>query len=218
MTAQAHPAGLSSAEQTRLKLLDAAAELFATKGFRDVAVRDICGKAGANIAAINYHFGGKDNLHLAALDHARRRALAEEPYPAGPPAAGPLPPQDKLHRHVRGMLGRAFATGPASWYVNMVLREMVDPSPALAHAIDDNIGPHQRRLEGIVAQLMDREAEDREVRDLAAGITAMAVYYHACRAVITHTEPDRVFDQAEADRLTDLIVRFAVAGIEGLAR
>lgn len=214
--AQAENRPASAADQTRRKLLDAAAELFATRGFRNVAVRDICAMAGANIAAVNYHFGGKDKLHLAAMDHARQRALEEDPYPAGPPPTGPLPAEDKLRRHLRGMLGRAFATGPASWYVNMVLREMTDPTPALAHALDDNIGPHQRRLEGIVAQLMDRPAESQEVRDLAAGIVAMALYYHHCRPAIEHFQPDRVFDQAEAQRLTDLIVRFAVAGLKNL--
>lgn len=214
MTTQTQPTAPET--DTRTRLLDCAAELFAIRGFRNVAVRDICGQAQANIAAVNYHFGGKNKLHLAAMEHARERALKEDPYPAGPPPAGPLPAEDKLRRHLRGMLGRAFATGPASWYVNMVLREMIDPTPALAHALDSNIGPHQRKLEGIVAQLMGRDAESDEVRDLAAAIVAMALYYHNCRPAINHFQPDRQLDQPEAERLADLLTNFAVAGLNGV--
>lgn len=47
---------------TRQRLLDAAIELFGTHGFDGVSVRDISSAAGANGAAITYHFGTKDEL------------------------------------------------------------------------------------------------------------------------------------------------------------
>ena len=75
------------------------------------------------------------------------------------------------------MLGRCFATGPAAWYVNMILREMVDPTAALGHAIEGNIAPHQRKLEGIIAELLgaDRsDGADTRPRDLACAVAAMA--------------------------------------------
>ena len=42
-----------------------AARLFAERGFARVTVRDICRKARANVAAVNYHFGGKHGLYTA---------------------------------------------------------------------------------------------------------------------------------------------------------
>lgn len=47
---------------TRQRLLEAAEELFSEKGFDTVSVRDITEKAGANVAAVNYHFNGRDHL------------------------------------------------------------------------------------------------------------------------------------------------------------
>ena len=63
---------------TRDRILDAAERLFVENGFDGTSMRMITGAANANLAAINYHFGGKDALvqevfrrRLAALN-ARR--------------------------------------------------------------------------------------------------------------------------------------------------
>lgn len=47
---------------SKRKLLDAAEQLFAEKGFEAVSVRDITQLAKANVAAVNYHFGSRDGL------------------------------------------------------------------------------------------------------------------------------------------------------------
>jgi AcrR family transcriptional regulator len=47
---------------TQDRLLDAAEELFATKGFSEVSIRELAAAADVNVAAVNYHFQGKDNL------------------------------------------------------------------------------------------------------------------------------------------------------------
>ena len=47
---------------SKRKLLDAAEQLFADKGFEAVSVRDITHLAGSNVAAVNYHFGSRDAL------------------------------------------------------------------------------------------------------------------------------------------------------------
>ncbi|MEM6258660.1 MAG: CerR family C-terminal domain-containing protein [Planctomycetota bacterium] len=198
---------------TRRRLLDAAAELFATKGYRNVAVRDICDQACANIAAVNYHFGGKDKLHLAAIGHARERALQEDPAPAGPKPGGKLDAKTKLRRHLRAMLGRAFATGPAGWYLQIVLREMVDPTPALRHALDDHLGPHQRRLEAVVGQVLGEDPDSDKAKDTASAILATAVYYHSCRPAVQHLRSDFVFDQDTADRLTEVMMSMVLGAI-----
>jgi AcrR family transcriptional regulator len=51
----------------KLKLVEAAEKLFAEKGFEAVSVRDITKEAGANVAAVNYHFGSRDGLVIAVI-------------------------------------------------------------------------------------------------------------------------------------------------------
>ena len=84
MTAKppAENAGPNPAE-TRRQLLEAAGAVFAEVGFRNATVREICRHAGANIAAVNYHFGDKETLYAEVLRYAQGRALEKYPLAAG---------------------------------------------------------------------------------------------------------------------------------------
>ena len=72
MTTETHP--------TKERLLDAAELLFAERGFDGVSIRDLCSAAEVNVAAVNYHFQGKENLYTAVLSRRvqpiRERMLA----------------------------------------------------------------------------------------------------------------------------------------------
>jgi AcrR family transcriptional regulator len=59
---------MSSAQDTKLKILDVAEKLFADLGIDAVSIRDITEAAGVNLAAVNYHFGSKEDLIFAVLE------------------------------------------------------------------------------------------------------------------------------------------------------
>ncbi len=52
---------------TKRRLLDVAERLFADQGFDSVSLRAITAEAGANLAAVNYHFGSKESLIAAVI-------------------------------------------------------------------------------------------------------------------------------------------------------
>jgi AcrR family transcriptional regulator len=64
-------------DRTRALILDAAERLYAERGFGDVTLRDIVAAAGVNLAAVNYHFGSKDEL-IAELFATRGIATNRE--------------------------------------------------------------------------------------------------------------------------------------------
>ena len=71
--AQRQPSQADHGAETRTRLLDTAECLFAERGFAGTSVRDITADAGCNLAAVNYHFGGKQNLYREVF---RRRLAA----------------------------------------------------------------------------------------------------------------------------------------------
>ena len=90
------PDGEPHATATRARLLTAAIDLFAERGFESVTVREICQQASADVAAVNYHFRDKLGLYLAvlgtAIDHMRdvsdlTKRVAAERVGGGPVSA-----------------------------------------------------------------------------------------------------------------------------------
>src|SRR6202000_2685747 len=97
----------SSQAETRRQLLEAAAEVFAEAGFQNATVREICRRADANIAAINYHFGDKEALYLEVIRDSHAKTL--EKYPPLLGLSPDAPAEKKLRAFVHSLLLRIFA-------------------------------------------------------------------------------------------------------------
>ncbi|TCP53801.1 TetR family transcriptional regulator [Tumebacillus sp. BK434] len=85
-------------EDVKTRILDAAKRLFADKGFEATSVRQICEEAGANVALVSYHFGGKEKLLFAVLDSA---FPGQELYAE---IEGIADPVERLRRYVEGFM------------------------------------------------------------------------------------------------------------------
>lgn len=72
------------AEDIKTRLIEVAGEAFAAKGYDSVGIREICQKAEANVAAVNYHFGDKHGLYRACLQHAQSCRVEGLDQPVGP--------------------------------------------------------------------------------------------------------------------------------------
>lgn len=64
----------SASDTTRVRLLNAAIDVFGQRGFEAATTRIIAAAAGANVQAISYYFGSKEGLYMAAADHLSRLA------------------------------------------------------------------------------------------------------------------------------------------------
>ena len=121
---------------TRARLLDAATRLFAERGFHNVSVRDICAEAGANVAAVNYHFDGKLGLYREVVGTAITaiRAVSETLIFA----PDDVPAEERLRRYVHASLpliaGRdaRVDAARASWIHQLMRHETSDPTPIAA--------------------------------------------------------------------------------------
>lgn len=99
------------ASNVKEKLISSAIAVFAEHGYRHGKVADIVKGAEANIAAVNYHFGSKDNLFVHALREAY--AIADEAYPAKGELADTAGAEEKIGAISRAVLRRSFDQGSA---------------------------------------------------------------------------------------------------------
>ena len=202
-------------EETRQQLLEAAGEVFAEVGFRDATVREICRRAGANVAAINYHFGDKEKLYAEVLRYAHGKAL--EKYPPLLNVAADAPPEKRLRAFVLSLLLRIFDKGQAAWHGKLMSREMIEPTGALDSLVEERMRPMAGQLWGIVAEILDRPASDELVRLCAFSVVSQCVFYHHCRSVVSRLFPKHLPQEvADIERLADHITKFSLAAMKRL--
>ena len=205
-----------SQAETRQLLLDAAGAVFAEHGYRDTTVREICQRAGTNIAAVNYHFGDKEHLYLEVLRYSHGKALEKFPpdwgsCPTDPPAA-------RLRAYVRSSLFRLFDVGPTSWHGKLITMEMIHPTRALDALVEERFRPMSDQLAGIVRELLGEKAGPEMVRFCGASVVSQCVFYHHCRSVVSRLYPEQKFGSRDLERLVEHITEFSLAGINQLAR
>jgi AcrR family transcriptional regulator len=197
--------------ETRQRLLEAAGEVFANRGFRDATIREICEKAQANVAAVNYHFGNKEELYAAVFDYARTCAVAQFNELTSPT----IPPEERLHAFVRAVLTRFYDEGRPAWLGKLVAREMIEPTKALDSLVNGQIRPNSERLRALVRELIGREIDEQELWRCAFSIAAQWLFYFHCGQVVKRLNPNQRFDTDELDRLAGHITKFSVAALKG---
>src|SRR5262249_27964321 len=143
--------------ETRERLINAAERMFAERGVKKVTVREICRAAHANVAAVNYHFGGKLGLYREArqlaIDAMRERTARARL------AGASQPPEEKLRRYIAIFLRRLVAPGHACIH-RILNREINDPTPALDALVEQGVRPRVAYLAGIVAEIVGGKPSD----------------------------------------------------------
>jgi AcrR family transcriptional regulator len=199
--------------ETRGRLLSTAERLFAERGFSKVTVREICKAAGANVAAVNYHFGDKQGLY----DEVVRSAIKtmQSTTAAARDAGAGRPPEDKLAIYISTFLRRVFA-GRDSWIHHLMIRELSDPTPALDLVIKKVVEPRMAYLRDVIAAMLDCGAADARVERCAMSVQAQ------CLTLLSHPvaglRPRKTMTDAELDVIIRHIAQFSIAGIHAHAR
>jgi AcrR family transcriptional regulator len=206
---------VDEAQSTRDRILDAAANVFGEKGYRDAGVREICQAAGVNLAAVNYHFGDKASLYRQVIAHTIRQTLAGMP-PIRGFEAGRTPPE-RLEAFIESFMGRVFSVQTRARVLRFMLREIVDPSPALGVIVEQVMRPHFDGLCDIVRGFVGDGADDAFVRRCAMSVIGQCIFYRHNSEALALLDPRLSFDEACVKRLAKHIAAFSIAAIERLA-
>ena len=201
--------------ETRRRLLETAAAVFAEQGFAAATIRKIADRAGANVAAVNYHFGSKDALYREVLRDVRR--LAYEKYPIIFGTSAEATPEERLHAYVRSFLLRTIGDESIPGFGVLMMREMVEPTSALDMIVDEGIRALFDQLVEIVRLIMGEENSGEEVLACARSTISQCVFYLFGRSVISRMAPDRKFDRADIEKIAGQITRFTLSALKGMA-
>ncbi|HSJ97235.1 MAG TPA: CerR family C-terminal domain-containing protein, partial [Myxococcota bacterium] len=170
-----------SGAATRRRLLDAAGERFAALGFRGATLREIAERAGANLAAANYHFGSKEALYLEVARErfdALERRLAEQG--AGIASEDDLAGRSRaeletlLRARVRTMLRSFLEDDPI--HAALMQRELLDPSDALQVIVRRWVLPLRSAMERILARLAPELSAEQLARSSFSAVGQVAFY------------------------------------------
>jgi len=202
-------------DPSRDRLLAAAVEIFAERGFRDATVREICARAEVNAAAVNYYFGGKEKLYAEALAFAFRQA--NERYPLDEALDARLPAATRLAGFVRAFLYKLLDETALGHHTKLATREIADPTSALAGIIESAIAPQFAVLRELVPALLGPGWGEADIQRCILSILGQCLMYKHSRSVIDHLCPEVVASPAEIARTAEHIARFSLAALEHLS-
>ncbi|MHC4991056.1 MAG: CerR family C-terminal domain-containing protein [Planctomycetota bacterium] len=201
------------ATTTREALLDAAMRLFSEDGYDAVGIRDIVDLAGANVAAINYHFGSKGELYLAAVRHAmehRKTVPAWElldPMPTTRADAAIA-----IVRFVHRFVQRLLEPGDGDMATKLILREAARPTEALEAVVREFAEPHASLLTGVIA-VLDPDATPDECALHAQSILGQALHYRVFRPFLERLQVGSLDDPGRVEEIAGHISRGTLRAI-----
>ena len=200
-------------KETRLRVLNAACEIFAQKGYRDARVADICGRAGANVASVNYYFGGKASLYQEAwrqaLEDFQQRVILD---------VEAVLPKEALRQYIQALIRLFSAKGESADFSRLYLMELLNPTGLIEDAWREMMEARRQRLQQIIRRIMGPGAKELAVRFCEQSII------NQCRVLLTIKRSDLEYMLEERltpdliRRLADHIADFSLAGIEAVGK
>jgi AcrR family transcriptional regulator len=198
-------------DDTREKLLAAASRVFAEKGFEKTTVRDICQAAGvSNVAAVNYYFGDKGRLYIESVKRAHRMKIAETPLPVWGPET---PPEEKLRGLVLTMARRMIADSCQPWHEQLMMREVMQPTAAVAELVQEFFRPHFDILLEVIDELVPADTTPEERHKLAFSIVGQCLHYRVARPIMELLLRPDEFASLTPEHIAAHVAEFSLAAL-----
>ncbi len=199
-------------KKCRERLLEAAGEVFAKKGFRDAKIAEICGLAGVNVASVNYHFGSKAALYAETWKQAfEREKIPDSDFSLEKPA------EERLRGIIRSLVEKFAGQGRGGRFTSMYLMELANPTGVIDEDWRKLIEPRRRRFLSIIREIAGEEASEETIYFCELSVI------NQCRGFLILGKSDleyllqRPWDPELVEKITDHIVRFSLAGIRSAA-
>ncbi len=192
---------------TRDKLIEAAGHVFAERGYRGATIRDICRRAGANVAAVNYTFGDKMGLYTEVLRHSVRAAKTAAMSAA---LDSSLSPEDTIRGVIHARLMSLCREARPDWQIRLVMHEFSHPTSAMGRVVDEGMRPIYDRVRKAVGKIIGLPADHETTRLSVNSIVGQILFYTFSWPVLAHLQPELKLTPDQLDRIADHISDFSL--------
>lgn len=203
-------------EATQTSILDAAERLLADVGYAAMSLRAVTQDAGANLAAVNYHFGGKEQLAKAVMlrriepVNASREQRLDAIEAAGRDS-GPRAVRTILEAFVAPVMQLAHECGPRP--CAMVGRMLTEQPPFLRPFVARQFGAVARRFAGALRNAQPGLSIDDAWWQLHFVIGAMT--HTMLHLDLLQDVAGKKFARGSLDEVVDRLASFCAAGARG---
>tara|TARA_B110000285_G_scaffold21105_1_gene20436 strand:- start:8463 stop:9098 length:636 start_codon:yes stop_codon:yes gene_type:complete len=204
--------GVAKEQKTRGRLLQAAMALFAERGFEKTTMVAISERAEANGAAVNYHFGDKQALYVAALRAAFAEANASFPVLLAEEGASP---EQRLRHHIAALISQIFSPSDAGYLCRMVAREFAEPTFAIDMIFSELISQNQAQMWNAVSSILGSNVPEQQVHLAMVSVVAQFQFYNFTR-LIREMGATPVLCLPDPETIAEHIYQFSLAGLKGM--
>ena len=198
-------------DPTREKLLGIAGPIFADRGYQATTIREICAGAGANVAAINYHFGDKLGLYTEVLQQSVRAAqllAVKNAFDQN------TPPEDILRALIRARLRSINGKDLPDWHSRLLAHEFAQPTPALRQLVDEVTRPICKRLLELIGGMIGFPPNDDNTRLCAISVVGQVFAYVLPGPLLREIWPELKMTPEQMERIADHIADFSLSYLQ----
>ncbi len=201
-------------DDAKKRLIDAAGPVFAERGFEKATIREICGEAGVNIAAVGYYFGDKFGLYREVIRQIRQRCQAAHAIEL----PSDLDAKQALHFMISRLLAQMVSRDDSAWETQVMMREMNRPTEVFTEMVEETFRPTFNRLASLISKIAPSGTPVEQIERLTLTVIGDCLHYRVGAAVVRQMIPEprrsESFDVASLARhITGVIIAAAEHGL-----
>jgi AcrR family transcriptional regulator len=208
----------SSFEEVRERLLDVGERLFCEKGYKGTSIRDLTGQANCNIAAVNYHFGGKKKLYSEIFHRqfAILRDVRIEAINGTMAMAGENITLEKLLRSfAEAFIEPLAAQSSGRCFMKLMMREMLDPHLSVDIFMSETVIPVVSCLRDALKKIYPTLNDEKAIFCIRS---LVAQLIHTIQLQELFKEANTSFLGIDYEQSVEHIIAFSAAGIRSYVK
>ncbi|WP_461211345.1 TetR/AcrR family transcriptional regulator [Desulfocurvus sp. DL9XJH121] len=200
---------------TKERILEAASDVFAEQGFEKGTVREICARAKANVAAVNYHFRDKQELYVVVLDAWRLESSAKFPLDGGLPPDAPL--AERLTAFYAAVLKRIFMCGrdfeEARRRGQVIMQELASGRFRIGRDRDEAYCEMKETMTALLAEVMEFAPKELIQASVSSCLSQLTTYFVG---YVAEFDENTLSSVRDIEQVAAHMTVFAMGGVRGI--